>query len=284
MSRGGRGGFRGGRGRGRGGSGFRGVDVPWEHDPDLQVDYKPSEQFPPRALPVSRKPYPSERFAVSQYRALRSRIHEGPLYTVLTDPTSAHVTKPGARGAATATATANVDPFEAGVPTYSMKYRRKRRRIPRLDTRPYVLRYFPEELWSVMEGAAARDKDAQGPKPLKKKLQIARAATRLSRLEEELEREEQGANEDKLEDEERERRLVRKQRIKGLGSDDEDEGEREEDEDQDAEPEVQDSVFDDDEDVGAEDDYNAENYFDNGEEDYDDYADAGDGGGYDDFE
>ena len=48
MSRGGRG---GGRGRGGGGWGSRRgrggrPDVPWSYDPDIKLDYKPSELFP----------------------------------------------------------------------------------------------------------------------------------------------------------------------------------------------------------------------------------------------
>lgn len=51
MSRGGRGGFRGGRGGGGGGAAFGkgrmgGVELPWDYDPDLKIESKPSELFP----------------------------------------------------------------------------------------------------------------------------------------------------------------------------------------------------------------------------------------------
>lgn len=55
-------------------------------------------------------------------------MHEGPLHTVLGD--NVRVGKQGP------TAAAQFDPFE-GMPTYSMKYKKKRRRLPKLDTRPY---------------------------------------------------------------------------------------------------------------------------------------------------
>ena len=55
-------------------------------------------------------------------------MHEGPLYAVLGD--NVRVGKQGA------SASSQFDPFE-GMPTYSMKYIKKRRRLPRLDTRPY---------------------------------------------------------------------------------------------------------------------------------------------------
>lgn len=59
MSRGGRGGFRGGGG---GGGGFGrgkigGQDVPWEYDPELKVETKPSELFP-----VSEGSFHAEKF------------------------------------------------------------------------------------------------------------------------------------------------------------------------------------------------------------------------------
>jgi hypothetical protein len=46
MSRGGRGGWRGGR---LGGPGkIAGADVPWAWDPDLKLDYTPSQLYPVR--------------------------------------------------------------------------------------------------------------------------------------------------------------------------------------------------------------------------------------------
>ena len=71
-----------------------------------------------------------ERTQVAHFRTLRDRIHEGPLYTVLGDSNN-RVTKPGG-----APSRVLVDPFD-GMPTYTQKYRKKARKIPRLDTRPY---------------------------------------------------------------------------------------------------------------------------------------------------
>ena len=81
------------------------------------------------------KPKPltkDERMQVARFRSLRDRIHEGPLYTVLGE--NVRVGKTGN------TAAAHFDPFE-GMPTYSQRYTRKRRRIPKLDTRPYGAPY-----------------------------------------------------------------------------------------------------------------------------------------------
>ena len=71
----------------------------------------------------------TERQQIGHYRNLRARVHEGPLYTILGD--NARVGKTQASSVA-----AQRDPFE-GMPRYSDKYKKKTRRIPRLDTRPY---------------------------------------------------------------------------------------------------------------------------------------------------
>lgn len=58
---------------------------------------------------------------MARYRAFRDRVHQGPLYTVLGDRHQAGN---------------QADPFES-MPTYTQKYRKQTRKIPRLDTRPY---------------------------------------------------------------------------------------------------------------------------------------------------
>jgi DNA-directed RNA polymerase III subunit RPC7 len=66
-----------------------------------------------------------ERIEVARYRSNRTAIRDGPLYTILGD-------NPGTsnRGAS------QVDPFE-GVQTYSKRYERKQRQLPRLEGRPF---------------------------------------------------------------------------------------------------------------------------------------------------
>ena len=78
-----------------------------------------------------------ERIQVSRFRSLRDRIHEGPLYTVLGD--NIRIGKTEGR---TNSVAARFDPFE-GMPTYSQRYTRTRRKIPKLDTRPYSAPSFP---------------------------------------------------------------------------------------------------------------------------------------------
>lgn len=234
MSRGGRGGGRGGGGFGRGKMG--GVDLPWEYDPELEIKTKPTELFPPIPPPIAPPGRRSEKAQVTRYRALRDRIHEGPLYTILGD--TVRVGKSGPPSAAL------FDPF-LGMPTYTQKYMKQRRKIPRLDTRPYVMRFFPEELWSILDPTHATGNGNTPPKKKPKLLQISKSTT-MSRLE-------------RMEQEE-----ARKQ-----NDEDEEDEENEKERDDDGLPqELEDNDYEDDEE--DDDDYNAENYFDNGEKDYDD--------------
>ena len=94
----------------------------WLHELKL---YQKNNLHPPKPLTKD------ERLQVARFRTLRDRIHEGPLYTVLGD--NVRVSKAGDRGKPAA---AHFDPFE-GMSTYSQRYIRQTRRIPKLDTRPY---------------------------------------------------------------------------------------------------------------------------------------------------
>ena len=160
------------RGRGRGGGAGRGrappgtariagVDIPIDQDLQLNDRPQPTPLFPVSAHELfwlkgnllilstnSRQTYQilpprpltkDERLQVARFRSLRDRIHEGPLYTVLGDNDRISKTEGRAN-----TAAAQFDPFE-GMPTYSQRYARKRRKIPKLDTRPYgtVIRSRP---------------------------------------------------------------------------------------------------------------------------------------------
>lgn len=70
----------------------------------------------------------NEKARVAHFRAFRQRFHDGPLYTVRYD--NARVGKPKVSAAA------QFDPFE-GMPSYSQKYMKRRRKLPKLDTRTY---------------------------------------------------------------------------------------------------------------------------------------------------
>lgn len=189
----------------------------------------------------------AEKIQVSRFRSLLTNIHEGPLYTVLGD--NVRVGKPTTSSAAT------FDPFE-GMPTYSQKYIKRRRRIPKLDTRPYVLKFFPKELWSTLDSSSGNQNGAD-MNSMGKKLQLStiKRADRLAGLDGEGNISGDDDAEDTVE-----------RNIDG-------------DESQVEEGDLDDE-YEDDEEGG---DYNAEQYFDDGGDDGgDDYDGGGDaeGGGY----
>lgn len=188
----------------------------------------------------------AEKIQVSRFRSLLTDIHEGPLYTVLGD--NVRVGKPTASSAVT------FDPFE-GMPTYSQKYTKRRRRIPKLDTRPYVLKFFPKELWSTLDPSSGSQNGADMNSSGKKlQLSTIKRADRLAGLDGE-------------------------EHISG-DEDAEDMAERNLDGDETpAEDEDIDDEYEDDEEGG---DYNAEQYFDDGGDDGgDDYDGGGDAEGGD---
>ncbi|MCJ1485157.1 hypothetical protein MMC06_005330 [Schaereria dolodes] len=268
MSRARRGGSgaRGGRGP-AGTHRIAGVDIPV--DSELQVNDRPQ---PTELFPVSphsqilasqheaqiTKPKPlskDERLQVARFRSLRDRIHAGPLYTVLGD--NVRVGKPGN------TAAAHFDPFE-GMQTYSQRYTAKRRRIPKLDTRPYVLKFFPNELWPTLD-PIQNNPNGVSSNPKVKKLQIAPPIKRNSLTA--FDREVSGEPDKNLLE-----RLTN-------GDEDDETGEPQiVEEDELEEIEDADDDYDSDESDMAG-DYNGEQYFDGGGEDGGDDYDAGEADG-----
>ncbi|KAL9114007.1 MAG: hypothetical protein Q9187_007523 [Circinaria calcarea] len=207
--------------------------------------YQKNNLHPPKPLTKD------ERLQVARFRTLRDRIHEGPLYTILGD--NVRVNKTGDRAK---TAAAHFDPFE-GMSTYSQRYIRQTRRMPKLDTRPYVLKFFPRELWSTLEPSSSNGV-GDGVKPKKLQISSSRLSKKLSTYDRELSGEPQDftgeiANGDDDED------APKQVDEDGLPVEDED---------------VDDEYADEEEDgVG---DYNAEQYFDDGGDDAGDDYDAGD--------
>jgi len=200
-----------------------------------------------------------ERMQVARYRSLRDRVHEGPLYTVLGD--NVRVGKHG---------NVQIDPFE-GMPTYGMKYMKKPRKIPRLDTRPYVLKFFPKELWSTLDPEHATTNGVATSS--KKKRLLISTSNKSNGID--------GRSGD--EGEEGEGADRRKGAIDSAlnGEDDEEEGEKNPEEEVPEEEEVDEDYEEDEDDMGG--DYNAEQYFDDGGDDAGDDYDGGDDGGGGDF-
>ncbi|KAF8434643.1 DNA-directed RNA polymerase III, subunit Rpc31 [Terfezia claveryi] len=220
MSRGGRGGF----GGGRGGFSAGGRDIPFEIDPNLKPDFAPSELFPPNPPPVQTALSKEERIYIARFREFRDKVSNGPFFTVMAKK----------RGLE--------NPFEE-IERFSRKYERKRRKVPKLDARPYVFEFFPPELHTTLDPNHTVSTDAKS-KVTTKRLHFSSleafnddstADPLLNEDEEDEGRVKEGEGEDDA----------------GAKGDDEEEEEEEEDEDQ----------FQDD----MEGDYNAEQYFDSGE-------------------
>ncbi|OAA70397.1 DNA-directed RNA polymerase, III, C31 subunit [Cordyceps fumosorosea ARSEF 2679] len=270
MSRGGgRGGGRGGRGGGRGGR----PNVPW--DTGDEPDARPSELFPPYAVPAPRGLTTAETTSVHYMLLLRRQMHSSPLYTskrtALTDPTAPRK----AYGQAQMNAVygvknkASLDPFTS-MPTYSEKFVREERALPDWSGRPVCRELFPQELLETVDGGGGGGAD--GPRK-KRKLELSRVSA-MPNAEEAFGMTSlagHGGAGDGEEDAANGRTLL--DRLEALRDDgDEDaEGDEEEAREEDEEDEIYD-----DEDAG---DYDAEQFFDNGEDFGDEYGDGDDGGG-----
>ena len=89
-----------------------------------------------QSAPPAQAPPPSEREKniLKHYIALRDRAHNGPFYTVLNDGMKTGLKRKGSEMAPTDESL--FDPF-LGNETYSARYHKKQRKLPKLDTRPF---------------------------------------------------------------------------------------------------------------------------------------------------
>ncbi|KAJ5104466.1 hypothetical protein NUU61_001813 [Penicillium alfredii] len=228
-----------------------GAEFSWDADPGGEPDTAPTPLYPKYVVPLARKLNPREQSQVDYYRGLRERFHEGPYYSVL-DASSSTAKKGSA-------ARVNFDPFH-GMPTYSGRYQKKRRTLPKISGQSYHLNFFPREFWQTLQpnfrpGGMMDGYEAQMP----------RAGVKRGFEDEE----------DEAEDDAAKRRAAGGEEDEGEGEVDADEGELLEGEEDQEEEIVDDDFEDDDDEMGG--DYNAEQYFDGGDDDFGD----DDGGGGD---
>ncbi|KAL9631300.1 MAG: hypothetical protein Q9164_005970 [Protoblastenia rupestris] len=231
------------------GNRINGVEVP--NDAELETDErpKPTPLFPDFIPPYPKPLTEAEKRSIYHFRHLRDSIHNGPLYTVLGD--DARVSKAGAT-----TAKATLNAFE-GMRRYSQRYTKRKRAIPKLDTRPYVLELFPKELWSTLDPKA---REANG---------VVESSTKGKSLQMPGYEKAEHAMADRNGSDEEEAGLKVVGKLGGRDDDDENQG---------LDGEDVDDEFSDEEDGG---DYNAEQYFDDGGDDAgEDYDAGGDGSGY----
>ncbi|OJJ87329.1 DNA-directed RNA polymerase III subunit C31 [Aspergillus glaucus CBS 516.65] len=229
-----------------------GAEFSWETDAGGEPDTAPTPLYPKYNVTRAMLLTPREQLQVDYYRDLRERYHEGPYYSVL-DAASSSAKKGSA-------ARVNFDPFH-GMPSYSGKYQKKKRTLPKLQGRPYIMRFFPRELWQTIQPSFKPETSMDGYVS-----QVART----------------GAKRGFEDDEEEEEDQLKRRRAE----DDEEGGEGEDilDPDEEQEEEIVDDNFeDDDDDMGG--DYNAEQYFDGGDDEYGDdgFGDGGGGGEEDTF-
>ncbi|KAI3319538.1 hypothetical protein HD806DRAFT_262790 [Xylariaceae sp. AK1471] len=273
--RGGRGGGRGGRGGSRGKPAPPGM--PGGDDPSLIVNDQPQETYPKTYKPpVAPHLTPLEERSVACFVTFRRAYHNTPLYThrhinaqflsekdpVLPRHGQSQINaRYGVKNRAT------IDPF-LSVPMYSHQFVDDTKTLPKLrDARPWVKDLFPEELWATLDG-----RDTNGPKGgFQTNEKVTRGTKRRFDYDED---DPYGDDEDgetfgtarPQKRRENETEEERKARIEGAGKDaDNEDGDPDDDEDEE-EMELQDDDYESaEEDEGG--DYNAEAYFDNGDDD-----------------
>jgi DNA-directed RNA polymerase III subunit RPC7 len=281
MSRGGgRGGGRGGRGGGRGGKPI----LPW--DTGDEPDARPSELFPPYNVPTSRELSATEADNVRHFLLLRHQIHSSSLYTSkrtsVHDPTAPRKVYSSAQINAqfSVRSKASVDPFTA-VPTYSQRFVREERALPDWSRRPVCRELFPPELLGTIDAQA----EVGAPARKQRRLELTRVNALPSAEEAfgmtaaDLDDDTAAAHADaEIGDDAPVSSARRRSRLlEGLDAMRDDEGDDAADaeDDEGINEEDQDEAYDD-SDAG---DYDAENYFDNGDDFNEDYGDGDDGEG-----
>nr|OQO30976.1 hypothetical protein B0A51_01781 [Rachicladosporium sp. CCFEE 5018] len=246
MSRGGR----GGRGGGFGGSaatrmasGTLGILI----DKELEAAFAQADDpeiglfpqyFPHLAPPATEQEKEQIRF----YLDLQDNVRNGWLAKAIEGLQ--------AKNRQRAAVTKQFNPFE-DVQQYGLKRGRGAEKVPKFEEFPFVKGHFPKELWCVLDST---DDTGAERKPKRLKLSAKSNRDKLAEL-------------DEIDE------------VPEVDKDDEDGAKK--DDDEDAPEELQDNDFDEDDPENEElanDDYNAEQYFEDGESDHDDGG-GDDGGG-----
>jgi DNA-directed RNA polymerase III subunit RPC7 len=254
-------GGRGGRGGGRGGAfnpargtvTIAGTEHNWDLT-GLDIQKGPAERFPDAPPPQAPPPTAREKAIVAHHIAILDRIHEGPFYTKLNDGMKNGLKRKANEPAPTEASLFN--PFTDNH-TYSAKYRKVERRLPKMDERRFVTELFPAELRSILDGTRPDGAPSKKRRTFAVgKINAVSHIDRLIRAEQERTTEAEARGEEEF---------------------DEDAEEVEEDAADDDKPDAVDeednwsAVSTDSEE--SDDDYNAEQYFENGEDNDIDDAD-----------
>ena len=246
----------------------------------------------PHARPLSAQ---EQRF-VNSFLLIRHQIHESPLHTarglapISLSATSAQKhygqAQLNAKYAASSGALrsrANVDPFTA-VPTYSQRFTRQERTLPDFSSRPDCPEFVPKELHATFEGTDG-ERGVTASKGKRKRITLSRV-TALPTAEDVFginingdaadghyeDEWAEGDEEEQFDGQSNKKRAL--EALARIGMDDEPTEGLEDEELEEGQDEDQDEEYDD-EDAG---DYNAEEYFENGDDLEDDGGDDGGGG------
>jgi len=111
------------RGGGRGGFSRRA-----DHAETPEI-YRPRALWPHINLPTKRPFSSSEKDAVNYFISFRKQMRDGPLYTFLASD--------DAEGQAVKRTKMEHNPFEGGMVTYTKKFAKPRRTLPKLDERKF---------------------------------------------------------------------------------------------------------------------------------------------------
>lgn len=272
--------FRGGRGGRRGGMAGGGRAVPMTEEERNAGSFAfPTDTYPKTSgVPIQTKASRDERIGASHFLKFRTEIRDGPLYTgdVPDDSGSKSKNKRKARQVvkveieSASSTTGGV--LNDGIKRYTDRYHKKRKAGKSVEEHPYVIDFFPKELYSAMGVVEmADDDDDEGDVKeggrRKKTKKFAPKKLDITKFTAELLKTSTDALEDLedvegvLDEESRKRAIENIKKAQEEGGKETKEEEEEEKSASDAgEDEFEDEFEEDDDD-----DYNAEKYFDDGE-------------------
>lgn len=169
--------FRGGRG-GRGGGG-RGGGLGGRSGPMTEEERNagsfafPTDTYPKTSgVPIAAAATREERFGAAHFLRFRTEIRDGPLYTG--DALTAGKKKRGGAGASVVIEIEESNgtgggsgALNDGIKRYTDKYHKKRKAGRSVDEHPYVIDFFPKELYDAMgvveaENSEDDDEDVNG--------------------------------------------------------------------------------------------------------------------------
>lgn len=276
--------FRGGRG-GRRGGGLGGRSGPMTEEERNAGHFAfPTETYPKTNVPIPTKASREERLGAAHFLKFRAEVREGPLFTGSLTPTSAngsgskHQHNGGERRRKMVVVEIEDSTNGAlndGIKRYTDKYHKKRKVGRSVDEHPYVIDFFPKELYDAMgvvdvSGEEDNGDDEQGngdaslKKSSKKKQRFAAKKLDITKFTAELLKtsvdDEDGLNGGaNLDDDEEQARKQAIENLKAQGGKEDDDDEKSAASDL-GEDDLEDEFEEDDDD-----DYNAEKYFDDGE-------------------